>query len=117
MFYAVSHQKLKLKVRTEFPNVTLNHNASLYACTGLILTCTVPLDPNATMVIASLLNGVVSRTYQRNNTQSLVPVSLTVHIYTDSLTISPLSDQDGVTCTYTIYSDCHWRKKCLAGYC
>ena len=54
-----------------------------------------------TMVRGLRLNGMVSRTYKRNDTQSL-DASGSGSTYTSSLTISPLADQDDGTYTCTV---------------
>ena len=84
-------------------NVTLNHTAPLYAGTGLTLTCTVTLDPNVdnderVMTEWSGLQDIPEERY------SVTGTSGSGSTYSDSLTISPLSDQDDgtYTCTVTV---------------
>ena len=84
-------------------DVTLSHTAPLYAGTGLTLTCTVTLDPNVdngerVMTEWSGLQDIPEERY------SVTGASGSGSTYTDSLTISPLADQDDgtYTCTVTV---------------
>ena len=84
-------------------DVTLSHTAPLYAGTGLTLTCTVTLDPNVdngerVMTEWSGLQNIPEERY------SVTGASGSGSTYTDSLTISPLADQDDgtYTCTVTV---------------
>ena len=82
-------------------DVTLNHTAPLYAGTGLTLTCTVTLDPNVdngerVMTEWSGLQDIPEERY------SVTGASGSGSTYTDSLTISPLADQDDGTYTCTV---------------
>ena len=84
-------------------DVTLSHTAPLYAGTGLTLTCTVTLDPNVdngerVMTEWSDLQDIPEERY------SVTGASGSGSTYTDSLTISPLADQDDgtYTCTVTV---------------
>ena len=84
-------------------DVTLSHTAPLYAGTGLTLTCTVTLDPNVdngerVMTEWSDLQDTHEERY------SVTGASGSGSTYTDSLTISPLADQDDgtYTCTVTV---------------
>ena len=82
-------------------DVTLNHTAPLYAGTGLTLTCTVTLDPNVdngerVMTEWSGLQDIPEERY------SVTGASGSGSTYTDSLTISPLADQDNGTYTCTV---------------
>ena len=84
-------------------DVTLSHTAPLYAGTGLTLTCTVTLDPNVdngerVMTEWSGLQDIPEEQY------SVTGASGSGSTYTDSLTISPLADQDDgtYTCTVTV---------------
>ena len=84
-------------------DVTLSHTAPLYAGTGLTLTCTVTLDPNVdngekVMTEWSGLQDIPEERY------SVTGASDSGSTYTDSLTISPLADQDDgtYTCTVTV---------------
>ena len=82
-------------------DVTLSHTAPLYAGTGLTLTCTVTLDPNVD-------NGEKVITEWRGfqdfpeKRYSVTGTSGSGSTYTDSLTISPLADQDDGTYTCTV---------------
>ena len=83
--------------------ITLSHAAPLYAGTGLTLTCTVALDPNVdngeqVMTKWSGLQDIPEERY------SVTGTSGSDSTYTDSLTISPLSDQDDgtYTCNVTV---------------
>ena len=80
-------------------DVTFNHTAPLSAGTGLTLACTVTLDPNVdngerVMTEWSGLQDIPEERY------SVTGASGSGSTYTDSLTISPLADQDDGT--YTI---------------
>ena len=84
-------------------DVTLSHTAPLYAGTGLTLTCTVTLDPNVdngerVMTEWSGLQDIPEERY------SVTGTSGSGSTYTNSLTISPLADQDDgtYTCTVTV---------------
>ena len=84
-------------------DTALSHTASLYAGTGLTLTCIVTLDPNvdngeSIMTEWSGLQDIQEERY------SVTGASGSGSTYTDSLTISPLSDQDDgtYTCNVTI---------------
>ena len=84
-------------------DITLSHTAPMYAGTGLTLTCTVTLDPNvdnSEMVMTewSGLQNIPEERYSVTGTSG--PGST----YTDSLTISPLADQDDGTyaCIVTV---------------
>ena len=84
-------------------DVTLNHTAPLYAGTGLTLTCIVTLDPNVdngerVMTEWSGLQDIPEKRY------SFIGTSGPGSTYTDSLTISPLADQDDgtYTCNVTV---------------
>ena len=84
-------------------DVTLSHTAPLYAGIGLTLTCTVTLDPNVddgemVKVEWSGLQDIPEKRYSVSGTNG------SGSTYTDSLNISPLSDQDDgtYTCTVTI---------------
>ena len=84
-------------------DVTLNHTAPLYAGMGLTLTCTVTLDPNVdngkrVMTEWSGLQDIPEERY------SVTGTSGSGSTYTDSLTISPLADQDDgtYTCNVTV---------------
>ena len=84
-------------------DITLIHTAPLYAGTGLTLTCTVTLDPNVdngerVMTEWSGLQDISEGRY------SVTGTSGSGSTYTDSLTISPLADQDDgtYTCTVTV---------------
>ena len=78
--------------------VTLNHTSSLYAGTGLTLICTVILDPNVDTPVSVMTewSDIQEERY------SVTGVSGSGSIYTDSLTISPLADQDDSTYTCTV---------------
>ena len=83
--------------------ITLSHTAPLYAGTGLTLTCTVTLDHNVdneeqVMTEWSGLQDIPEERY------SVTGTSGSESTYTDSLTISPLSDQDDgtYTCNVTV---------------
>ena len=87
-------------------DVTLSHTAPLYAGTGLTLTCTVTLDPNVdngerVMTEWSGLQDIPEERY------SVTGASGSGSTYTDSLTISPLADQDDgtYTCTVTVIGE------------
>ena len=73
----------------------------MYACTGLILTCTVPLDPNTDNgeSVITEWSGFQDIPEER---YSVTGTSGSDSTYTDSLTISPLADQNDVTYTYTV---------------
>ena len=81
-------------------DVTLSHTAPLYAGTGLTLTCTVTLDPNVDNGerIMTDWGDIPEERY------SVTGASGSGSTYTDSLTISPLADQDDgtYTCTVTV---------------
>ena len=84
-------------------DITLSHTAPLFAGTGLTLTCTVTLDPNVdngerVMTEWSGLQDIPEERY------SVTGASGSGSTYTDSLTISPLADQDDgtYTCTVTV---------------
>ena len=84
-------------------DVTLNHTAPLYAGTGLTLTCTATLDPNVDNgeMVTTEWSGLQDIPEER---YSVTGVNGTDSTYTDSLTISPLADQDDgtYTCTVTV---------------
>ena len=86
-------------------DVTLSHTAPLYAGTGLTLTCTVTLDPNNIMdnreLVTTEWSGLQDIPEER---YSVTGASGSGSTYTDSLTISPLADQDDgtYTCTVTV---------------
>ena len=82
-------------------DITLNHTSLLYAGSGLTLTCTVTLDPNVNngervMTDWSGLQDIPQERY------SVTGTSGSGSTYTDSLTISPLADQDDGTYTCTV---------------
>ena len=83
--------------------VTANRTTTLYAGTGLTLTCTVTLDSNvdsgeSVVTSWSGLQGIPEQRY------SVTGASGSEGSYTGSLTISPLADQDDgtYTCTVTV---------------
>ena len=83
--------------------VTANRTTTLYAGTGLTLTCTVTLDSNvdsgeSVETSWSGLQGIPEQRY------SVTDTSGSGGSHTGSLTISPLADQDdGIyTCTVTV---------------
>ena len=84
-------------------NVALNHTAPLYAGTNLTLTCTVTLDPNVNTNVSVMTewSGLQDIPEER---YSVTGASGSGSTYTDSLTISPLADQDDgtYTCTVTV---------------
>ena len=84
-------------------DVTLSRTAPQYTGTGLTLTCTVTLDPNVdngerVMTEWSGAQDIPEERY------SVTGASGSGSTYTDSLTISPLADQDDgtYTCTVTV---------------
>ena len=84
-------------------DITLSHTDTLYAGTGLTLTCTVTLDPNVdngerVMTEWSGLQDIPEERYSFTN------ASGSGSTYTGSLTISPLADQDDgtYTCNVTV---------------
>ena len=84
-------------------DVIFSHAAPLYAGTGLTLICIVTLDPNVdngerVMTEWSGLQDIPEERY------SFTGASGSGRTYTDSLTISPLADQDDgtYTCTVTV---------------
>ena len=82
--------------------VTVNNTGTLYAGTGLTLTCIVTLHPN---VDNSEHVGIDwSRMPEERSTLSPV-MRMSGNSYTGSLTVSPLADQDDdgtYTCTVTV---------------
>ena len=84
-------------------DIALSHTASLYAGTGLTLTCIVTLDPNVDNGerITTEWSGLQDMQEER---YSFADASGSGSTYTDSLTINPLSDQDDgtYTCNVTI---------------
>ena len=81
--------------------ITLSHNAPLYSGTGLTLTCTVALDHNVDNgeLVMTEWNGLQDIPEER---YSVIGASGFGSIYTGSLTISPLADQDDGTYTCTV---------------
>ena len=82
-------------------DVILSHTAPLYSGTDFTLICTVTLDPNVdngerVMTEWSGLQDIPEERY------SVTGASSSGSIYTDSLTISPLADQDDGTHTCTV---------------
>ena len=85
-------------------NVTLNHTAPLYAGTGLVLTCAVVLEldnMNNDKRVLTEWSGLEDIPEER---YSFTGATSSGSTYTDSLTISPLADQDDgtYTCTVTV---------------
>ena len=84
-------------------DVTLSRTAPLYAGTGLTLTSTVTLDSNVDdgEMVMTEWSGLQDIQEERYSVTGTSGSGIT---YTDSLTISPLSDQDDgtYTCTVTI---------------
>ena len=83
-------------------DVTLSHTAPLYAGTSLTLTCTVTVDPNVdngerVMTKWSGLQDIPEERY------SVTGTSGSGSTYTDSLTISPLDDQDNGTYNCSVF--------------
>ena len=83
--------------------VTVNNTGTLYASTGLTLTCTVTLDSSVDNDESVSIDW--SRMPEGRFTVSLVMRVSDSSSYTGSLTISPLADQDDdgtYTCTGTV---------------
>ena len=81
--------------------ITLSHTAPLYSGTSLTLICNVTLDVNVdngerVMTEWSGLQDIPEERY------SVTGASGSGGTYTDSLTISPLADQDNGTYTCTV---------------
>ena len=83
-------------------DVTLSNTAPLYVGTSLTLTCTVMLDPNvdSNVDVRTEWSGHQDISGKRYSAS----ISGRRYVYTGSLTISPLAEQDGgtYTCTVTI---------------
>ena len=90
--------------------VSPSRTTALYAGTGLTLTCTVTLDSNvdsgeSVVTSWSGLQGIPEQWY------SVTDANGSGGSYSDSLTISPLADQDdGMHMYIHMYCDSHWRK-------
>ena len=83
--------------------VTVNNTGTLYAGTSLTLTCTVTLDSSVDNSESVSIDW--SRIPEERSTVSPVMRVSDSSIYTGSLTISPLADQDDdgtYTCTGTV---------------
>ena len=82
-------------------DVTLNNTDPVYAGTGLTLTCTVTLDPNVDNGerVTTEWSGLQDIQEER---YSVINASGSGSIYTSSLTISPLADQDDGTYICTV---------------
>ena len=83
--------------------VTVNNTGTLYAGTGLTLTCTVTLDSSVDNSESVSIDW--SRIPEERSTVSPVMRVSDSSSYTGSLTISPLADQDDdgtYTCTGTV---------------
>ena len=83
--------------------VTVNNTGTVYAGTGLTLTCTVTLDSSVDNSESVSIDW--SRMPEERSTVSPVMRVYDSSSYTGSLTISPLADQDDddtYTCTGTV---------------
>ena len=86
-------------------DVTISRTSPLYTGTSLTLTCTVTLDPNVdtseSVMIMTEWSGLRDIPAER---YLVAGTSGSGSTYTDSLTISPLADQDDgtYTCTVTV---------------
>ena len=80
-------------------DVTLSHTAPLYAGTGLTLTCTVDANDGNGEKVKIRWSGLQDIPEER---YSVTGTSGSSNTYTDSLTISPLADQDDGTYTCTV---------------
>ena len=83
--------------------VTPNRTTTLYAGTGLTLTCTVTLNPNVDNGERVVTEWSGPRDISGDR-YSVTGASGSDSTYTDSLTISPLADLDDgtYTCTVTV---------------
>ena len=85
--------------------VTLHKTAPLYAGTSLTLTCTVTLDPNVDSHVDVMTEWSGHHDIsEKRYSVTAASISGRNYVYTGSLTISPLAEQDGgtYTCTVTI---------------
>ena len=84
-------------------DITLSRTDPLYAGTSITLTCTVTLDPNVDSgeSVITEWDGLQDIPEER---YSITGASGSGNTYTDSLTISPLADQDEGTysCRVTV---------------
>ena len=86
-------------------DVTLNNTAPLYAGTSLTLTCTVTLDPNVDSHVDVMTKWRSHRDIsEKRYIITAAGITGRNSVYTGSLTISPLAEQDGgtYTCTVTV---------------
>ena len=86
-------------------DVILNNTAPLYAGTSLTLTCTVTLDPNVDSHVDVVTEWSNHRDLsEKRYSVTAASISGRKYVYTGSLTISPLAEQDGgtYTCTVTV---------------
>ena len=102
-FLCASHSSISPSVPQPGVAVTLNNTGTLYAGTGLTLTCTVTLDSSVDNSENVSIDW--SRMPEERSTVSPAMRVFGSSSYTGSLTISPLADQDDdgtYTCTGTV---------------
>ena len=74
--------------------LTINHTGPLYAGASLTLTCTVTVNPNV-----DYSNVVIEWSRVPVGRSAVSPATRTTSSYIGTLTISPLTDEDGGTYT------------------